>query len=132
MGLGDKLRDFITSPDEEGELELTREEVAVISQYEQPRVDGAAAITDDTNIVLFEPRKYDEGAEVAKHIKMKKACCVNLHRMPNEQRQRIIDFLSGVVFGLDGTVKKIGDNVILCSPRNLLVGGEINLNRTEE
>lgn len=132
MGLGDKLRDFITSPDEEEELELTREEAAVISQYEKPQLDGVSAITEDTNIVLFEPRKYDEGAEVAKHIKMKKACCVNLHRMPNEQRQRIIDFLSGVIFGLDGTVKKIGDNVILCSPRNLTVGGEINLSQNEE
>lgn len=128
MGIGDKIKEFIIQPDEEEELELTQEEAAVLSQYEKPQVEGVSSITADTNIVLFEPRKYDEGAEIGMHIKAKKACCVNLHRMPNEQRQRIIDFLSGVVFGLDGTVKKIGDNVILCSPRNLTVGGEINLN----
>ena len=37
--------------------------------------------------------------------------------MPSEYRQRIIDFLSGVVYGVDGSIKRIGENVILCSPR---------------
>ena len=56
---------------------------------------------------------------------------MNLHRMPSEYRQRIIDFLSGVIYGVDGSIKKIGENVILCSPKNLQVGGDINLNGEE-
>ena len=131
MGIGDKIIDFIKPVEEEEELELSEAEAVALSQYEDAAVSGSS-ITADTNIVLFEPRKYDEGAEIGMHIKMKKACCVNLHRMPNEQRQRIIDFLSGVVFGLDGTVNKIGQSVILCSPKNLSVGGEINLGASEE
>ena len=132
MGIGDKIIDFIKPVEEEDELELSESEAKALSQYEDAAVAGASGITADTNIVLFEPRKYDEGAEIGMHIKAKKACCVNLHRMPNEQRQRIIDFLSGVVFGLDGTVNKIGQSVILCSPKNLSVGGEINLGSSEE
>ena len=37
-----------------------------------------------------------------------------------------IDFLSGVVYGVDGTIKKVGDTVYLCSPKNLQVGGNID------
>ena len=124
MGFGDKLRDFIAPADDETEeLELTREEVEAVSPYE----GNGSDITADTNIVLFEPRNFDEAEEIGHHIKSKRACCVNLHRMPTEYRQRIIDFLSGVVYGVDGSIKKIGENVILCSPKNLQVGGTINV-----
>lgn len=132
MGFTDKIKDFIAPEVDDGELELTKEEASAISAYETPRNEGVSDITSKTNIVLFEPRNFDEAEEIGRHIKFKRACCINLHRMPTEYRQRVIDFLSGVVFGVDGTIKKIGENVILCSPNNLKVGGEISLAPVEE
>lgn len=129
MGLGDKIKEFIAPEvDDEEQLELTQEEARAVSSYEKGILQSSSAITANTNIVLFEPRNFDEAEEIGHHIKNKRACCVNLHRMPSEYRQRIIDFLSGVVYGVDGSIKKIGENVILCSPKNLQVGGDINLN----
>ena len=128
MGLADKIKEFVAPEEDEEELELTREEAEAVSPYEESRT----SITADTNIVLFEPRNFDEAEEIGHHIKSKRACCINLHRMPSEYRQRIIDFLSGVVYGVDGSIKKIGENVILCSPKNLQVGGEINLGIEQE
>ena len=131
MGLGEKIKEFI-APVDEDELEVTEEEAAAISQYEKPKVEGVTNITRDTNIVLFAPRNFSEAEEIGNHVKMKRACLVNLHRMPQEYRQRLIDFLSGISFGLDGQIKKIDDNVILCSPKNLQVGGNINLSIESE
>ena len=129
MGLGDKLRDFIAPEvEDEEQLELTQEEARAVSSYEKGILQSSSSITANTNIVLFEPRNFDEAEEIGHHIKNKRACCVNLRRMPSEYRQRIIDFLSGVVYGVDGSIKKVGENVILCSPKNLQVGGDINLN----
>ena len=131
MGFGEKIRDFIAPVDEEEEqTELDNQNTEPVSTYENGG-NSATNITANTNIVLFEPRNFDEAEEIGHHIKNKRACCVNLHRMPSEYRQRIIDFLSGVVYGVDGSIKKIGDNVILCSPANLKVGGDINLNEVE-
>ena len=132
MGITDKIKDFIAPEVDDGELELTKEEASAISAYESPRNESVSDITSKANIVLFEPRNFDEAEEIGRHIKLKRACCINLHRMPTEYRQRVIDFLSGVVFGVDGTIKKIGENVILCSPNNLKVGGEISLAPVEE
>ena len=130
MGFGDKLKEFIApEEDDEEQLELTKEEAEAVSPYEKSTLSGSSNITANTNIVLFEPRNFDEAEEIGHPIKSKRACCVNLHRMPSEYRQRIIDFLSGVVYGVDGSIKKVGENVILCSPKNLQVGGDINLNR---
>lgn len=128
MGFGDSIRNFIAPVEEDEQLELTQEEAKNVSPYE---VNGNNNITADTNIVLFEPRTFAEAEEIGHHIKNKRACCVNLHRMPSEYRQRIIDFLSGVVYGVDGSIKKIAENTILCSPKNLQVGGDINLSSDE-
>ncbi|MFR6487948.1 MAG: cell division protein SepF [Clostridium sp.] len=46
--------------------------------------------------------------------------------------QRTIDFLTGVIFALDGSIQKIGHNVILCTPRSVAVHGEISLDASEE
>lgn len=131
MGLGNMIKDFISTETEEDELELTDEEANVLSTYEKPKDEGASKINANTNIVLFEPRNFDEAEEIGRHIKNKRACCINLHKMPVEYRQRIIDFLSGVVYGVDGSIKKVGENVILCSPKNLQVAGDINLNSAQ-
>ena len=129
MGFGDKLKEFIApEEDDEEQLELSEEEAQAVSPYEKSTLSSSSTITANTNIVLFEPRNFDEAEEIGHHIKSKRACCVNLHRMPSEYRQRIIDFLSGVVYGVDGSIKKVGENVILCSPKNLQVSGDINLN----
>lgn len=131
MGFTDKIKDFI-APEVEDELELSKEEASALSTYEQAQNSSASSITANTNIVLFEPRNFDETKEIGQHIKLNRACCINLHRMPNEYRQRVIDFLSGIIFGVDGQIKKIGENVILCSPKKLQVGGEIDLSSNEE
>lgn len=131
MGIGERIKDFIAPEEDDDQLELNEDEAVAVSPYEKGTLQSSSAITANTNIVLFEPRNFDEAEEIGHHIKNKRACCVNLHRMPAEYRQRIIDFLSGVVYGVDGSIKKIGENVILCSPKNLQVGGDINLNIDE-
>lgn len=128
MGLIKQIGEFIAPVEETtDELVLTKEEAKTAGIYEKTQNESASTISSNTNIVLFEPRNFDEAEEIGQHIKMKRACCINLRRMPIEYRQRVIDFLSGVIFGVDGSIKKIGDNVILCSPKNLQVGGEIDL-----
>ena len=128
MSFTEKIRDFIAPAEEENELELTEEEATVLSTYEKPKDATVSKINSSANIVLFEPRNFDEAEEIGRPIKNHRACCINLHKMPLEYRQRIIDFLSGVVYGVDGSIKKVGENVILCSPKNLGVAGDINLN----
>ena len=132
MGIGEKIKEFIAPVEEEEELELNEEEAKVLSAYEKPQDESASKISSSTNIVLFEPRNFDEAEEIGRHIKNHRACCINLHRMPIEYRQRLIDFLSGVVYGVDGSIKKIGENVILCSPKSLQVAGEINLSASQD
>ena len=135
MGVLDKMKNFIAPVDDdydEEELEVEEDEIAVPVKYEQPQTKGVTKLASDTKMVLFEPRSFDEAEEVAKHLKERRAAVVNLHRLQREYAQRTIDFLTGVVFALDGTIQKIGHNVILCTPKSIAVHGEITLDSNEE
>lgn len=126
MSIKDKLKDFI-SPDDD-ELYLDEDEVeSISSKYEEPRSKTAANAHIEAKMVLFEPRSYEEAQEVAIRLKEQKACVINLHRLPHDFAQRTIDFLTGVIFALDGSIQKIGPNIILCAPKSIGVGGSINL-----
>lgn len=131
MSFGEKFKNIFTTVDEGEEIELTEEEARSLSEYEQPKTKGVK-VAGDTKMVLFEPRSFDEAEDIARHLKERRAAVVNLHRLQRDYAQRCIDFLTGVVFALDGSIQKIGHNVILCTPRTIGVQGEINLDGTEE
>ena len=67
MSFTEKIRDFIAPAEEENELELTEEEATVLSTYEKPKDATVSKINSSANIVLFEPRNFDEAEEIGRH-----------------------------------------------------------------
>ena len=133
MGFAKKMMNMIAPMDEDELLEVTEEEETdeLINEYEEPKNKKIAKLPQDTKMVLFEPRAYQEVEDIAEHLKEKRAAVVNLHRLQSSAAQRTIDFLSGVIFAVDGSIQKIGPKVILCTPRNIGVAGQINLEETD-
>ena len=132
MSISQKFKEFIAPMDEDDVLEVEQEEdTPSISEYERPK-SKVNHLQTDKKMVLFEPRSFDESEEIAKRLKENKAAVVNLHKLQRDYAQRTIDFLTGVIFALDGSIQKIGHNVILCTPRSVAVHGEISLDASEE
>ncbi len=50
---------------------------------------------------------------------------MNLQRVRADQALRIVDFLSGTVYALNGNISKIGPNIFLCTPDNVEIQGAI-------
>ncbi|MGL5977931.1 MAG: cell division protein SepF [Erysipelotrichaceae bacterium] len=132
MGIGNKLKGFILSDeDDEDVLELDEQEAAALSEYEAPK-SKMSSLNPSVKMVLFEPRSFDETVEIAGKIKENRAVVVNLHKLQREYSQRSIDFLSGVIYALDGTIQKIGPNVLLCAPKTMGVAGSISQDGQED
>ncbi|MBS5114440.1 MAG: cell division protein SepF [Erysipelotrichaceae bacterium] len=137
-----KLKDWIFATDEEEYEENFSEEVdadpKTSSIFEKPhsaRTSEAVkkfGANKDSQLVLFEPRAYGETQEIATFLKQKKAAVVNLHRLQKEQSKRVIDFLSGVIFAIDGDIQKIGPKIFLCTPKNIGVDGSITMEDSED
>lgn len=133
MGIKDRLKGLVSPIDDEDiEIEMDQEEIEALSDYEKKPKKGASKLPTDTKMILFEPRAYEEAQDIARFLKDKKAAVVNLHRLKRDYAQRTIDFLLGVVFALDGSIQKIGDDVYLCTPNTIGVQGEISLEGEDE
>lgn len=126
MSFKDKIKNILTPVDDEY-IEFSSDEAENLSEYEKPKGKGIPTMPNNTKMVLFEPRSFEESEDVARYLKDKRAAVVNLHRLQRDYAQRTIDFLTGVVFALDGSIQKIGHNVILCTPHTIGVEGEISM-----
>ncbi len=76
-------------------------------------------------MILLEPRAYSESQQIADHLKNRNSVVVNLKRVTSAQAKRIIDFLSGCVYAIGGTMQKIGVGIYLCTPKNVNIQGKI-------
>ncbi|KKC46988.1 MULTISPECIES: cell division protein SepF [Paenibacillus] len=76
-------------------------------------------------VVLNEPRSYDEAQEIADHLRNRRSVIVNLQRVRTDLAVRIVDFLSGTVYALNGSISKLGPNIFLCTPDSVDVQGTI-------
>ncbi|MEG1287991.1 MAG: cell division protein SepF [Bacilli bacterium] len=76
-------------------------------------------------MILLEPRAYSESQQIADHLKNRNSVVVNLKRVTSDQAKRIIDFLSGVIYAIGGSMQKIGVGIYLCAPKNVNVQGKI-------
>ena len=85
----------------------------------------------DSQLILFEPRAFAETQDIANYLKLRKAAVVNLHRLQKEQSKRVVDFLSGVIYAIEGDIQRIGPRIFLCTPKNIGVSGTIDLDDEE-
>jgi cell division inhibitor SepF len=79
-----------------------------------------------SKIVLCEPRNYEETQTIADHLRARKTVLINLQRLKSDQAMRIVDFLSGTVYALNGNISKIGSNIFVCTPDSVEVQGSIS------
>ena len=77
-------------------------------------------------MILLEPRAFSESQQIADHLKNRNSVVVNLKRVTTDQAKRIIDFLSGVIYAIGGSMQKIGVGIYLCAPKNVNVQGKIS------
>lgn len=86
---------------------------------------GSDIANKSGKIILVEPRAYSESQEIADHLKARNSVVVNFKRVTTDQAKRIIDFLSGTLYAINGDLQKIGDGIYLCTPKNIDVQGKI-------
>ncbi|MBR0446550.1 MAG: cell division protein SepF [Oscillospiraceae bacterium] len=76
-------------------------------------------------VVLFHAKTFDDAAKAADELRRKKAVILNMENVDKALTRRVVDFLSGSVYALDGTVKKIAQSTYLFCPHNMDIVGDL-------
>ncbi len=93
----------------------------------QNRENRTMPVNDqNTKVCLFEPRVFAETQDIADELKSNRAALVNLTKIDSVPKKRIVDFLSGTVYALEGDIQKVGADIFLCTPNSFGVEGEIS------
>ena len=78
-----------------------------------------------TQVVLIKPERFETAAEIADHLRAKRPVLINLETTPKEVTRRLVDFLSGVAYAIDGKVKKVAANTYIITPPNVDLVGDL-------
>ena len=82
-------------------------------------------------VVLFHAKTFDDAAKAADELCKRKAVILNMENVDKALTRRVVDFLSGAVYALDGRVKKVAQSTYLFCPHNMDVTGDLENIKTE-
>lgn len=80
--------------------------------------------TAQLKLVVMQPENFEDARDIANHLKSKKPVVMNLESVDREVARRIVDFLSGAVYALDGNIQKVSNGIFLIAPYNVGIMGD--------
>ena len=80
--------------------------------------------TNNTKPRVVSPGAFNDAQEVADTFKGNQPVIVNLQNADRELSRRLIDFSSGLCYGLGGRMEKVADHVYLLTPSDVEVSDE--------
>ena len=81
--------------------------------------------TAQLKVVLVKPDRFDNVSEIAEHLRSKHAVVLNLEATNKDIARRLVDFLSGCAYALDGKIKKIAISTYIITPYNVDIVGDL-------
>ena len=117
-------------PEEEEEeiYDLVDEEQ---DEYEDKKLFGkktkifAMPQNQSVKMVISQPTTFEQSEEICSFLKEKKSVIVNLEYVNKDVARRIVDFISGGVYALNGHIQKISNSIFLIAPVNYEITNEM-------
>ena len=83
------------------------------------------AQSQSIKMVISQPTTFEQSEEICSLLKEKKSVIVNLEYVNKDVARRIVDFISGGVYALDGHIQKISNSIFLIAPTNYEITNEM-------
>lgn len=110
--LGFAEEDAVAAPGEDGEAKGRR--APVVSLHANRQME----------IVVLEPRSLDDALAAAECLKARRPVIVNLRDAERDLARRIVDFICGVTYAIDGQMQRVGEEIFLFAPNTVTVTAE--------
>lgn len=80
---------------------------------------------NQVKMVISQPTTFEQSEEICQYLKERKACIVNLEYVNKDVARRVVDFISGGVYALDGHIQKVSNSIFLIAPANYDIANEM-------
>ena len=76
-------------------------------------------------VVLAKPERFESAAEIADHLRDRRAVLINLETTAKDTARRLLDFLSGVAYAQGGKIKKVSSSTYIITPSSVNLMGDL-------
>ena len=83
------------------------------------------------SVVVLEPVDFDDSQKIADYLRTNQPVVVNFANTDNIVAKRMTDFISGTVYAIGGSMKKLGRNILVCAPKNVDIDAGIEKDYSE-
>ena len=94
------------------------EDKKIFGRNKNKVVSMPQAQTNAIKMVISQPTTFEQSDEICSFLKEKKSVIVNLEYVNKDVARRIVDFISGGVYALDGYIQKVSNSIFLVAPSN--------------
>ena len=85
---------------------------------------SAAPRSSANEVCIFKPSSIEDSREITETLLQGKAVVINFEGLHVEISQRIIDFISGSCYALDGNLQKISNYIFIATPNSVDISGD--------
>ena len=78
----------------------------------------------NSEVCIFKPSSIEDAREITETLLQGKAVVINFEGLHVEISQRIIDFISGSCYALDGNLQKISNYIFIVTPGSVDISGD--------
>ncbi len=103
---------------------LPRDEPPSGVSIPRPAVMRTATPTTAARVHVVEPHGFNDAQEIGDRVKANQPVIINLQGVARELQRRLIDFSSGLAYGVGGQMQRVADQVFLLTPSNVEVSQE--------
>ena len=79
-----------------------------------------------SKMVITQPTCYEDVEEIGAYLKNKKSVIINLENVGKEDARRVLDFLSGAAFMIEGTIQRVSNLIYLMAPKSVEIQNDID------
>ncbi len=80
---------------------------------------GSEPDTSRVRVLIYKPTSYDDTQSIVDNLRDQRPIIVNLDELETDVAQRILDFVSGAVYALSGSIRKAAKNIFVVAPYNI-------------
>ncbi len=125
MGFFDSLKNkFIEEDIEESENEVLEPLGGYDDDVDSPAGESMGLGGGAIELKVVKPERYGNVKQIADHLLNHRTVVLNLESTNKETAKRLLDFLSGVAYSIDGQLKRVATNTFVITPSNVDVSGE--------
>lgn len=86
-----------------------------------PHTSVSIAGGESSKVVIFAPKTYNDVQTLIDYLKRSEPVIIDFAKISGDSAQRILDFMSGAVYALSGSMQRISQTIFLLTPANLQI-----------